>query len=182
MGVRYSNSGSLLACQQAGKTMGFFRVLSRDIQRSKESRETVIKLHATSHIPIVGERKSGHRVDPEDGKNVEGNIFYVDGSLIMRCPIKQETVALSSCEATLITGNEATNVGIWRGELHRGILGKEERTDILTRALERLKFKEMRGVEDLSKMEFKLKGENVRLSLKERENLRNKLTYNSTEL
>ena len=78
-----------MACQQAGKTIGFFRVLSRDIQRSKESCETVINLHATSEIPIVGERNSGHRVDPEDGKSLEGNIFYVDENLIMRCSIEQ---------------------------------------------------------------------------------------------
>ncbi|XP_033137167.1 uncharacterized protein LOC117128572 [Brassica rapa] len=182
VGVWYSNSGSLLTCQQAGKTIVFFRVLSRDIQKSKESLETVIKLHATSEIPIVGERNSGHRVDPEDGKSVEGNIFYVDESLIMRCSIEQETVVLSSGEATLITENEAAKLATWRGELQRRILRREQRTDILWRALGKLKFKEMRGVEDFSKMEFKLKGENVGLSLKEKVNLRNKLTSNPTEL
>ena len=49
----------------------------------------------------------------------------------------------------------------------------------------RFKFKEMRsliGDQDLSKNEFKLKGENVELSLKNIENLRNKLTSNPTEL
>ena len=49
--------------------------------------------------------------------------------------------------------------------------GNEQKADILTKALGRIKFREMRdliGVQDLSKMEFKLKGENVELSLKQK--------------
>ena len=52
------------------------------------------------------------------------------------------------------------------------VLGTEQKADILTKALGRLKFKEMRelmGVLELSKMEFKLKGEHVGLSLKSKE-------------
>ncbi|KAF8098719.1 hypothetical protein N665_0260s0026 [Sinapis alba] len=144
-GVRYNDSGSLLACQNTRKTIEIFWVLSRDIQRCKESRGTVIKLHATSEIPIVGESDSGHRVDPKDGKSVAGNILYVDESPITRCSSKQETGELSSCE---------------------------QKVETLSITLGRLKFKEMRGlvdIEDLSKMDFKLKGENVGLSLKEKE-------------
>ena len=47
--------------------------------------------------------------------------------------------------------------------------GEEQRADILTKALGRIKFKEMRnlvGVEDLSESDFKLKGENVGINLK----------------
>ena len=50
--------------------------------------------------------------------------------------------------------------------------GAEQKADILTKVLGIIKFKEMReliGVQDLSKMEFKLKGENVRLRLKKKE-------------
>ena len=49
------------------------------------------------------------------------------------------------------------------------IPGSEQRADILTKALGRIKFVEMRkliGVQDVSDDEFKLKGENVGLSLK----------------
>lgn len=48
------------------------------------------------------------------------------------------------------------------------IPGSEQRDDILTNALERLKFKEIRGfvgIEDLSKMDFKFKEENVKSKL-----------------
>ncbi|KAG7579312.1 Reverse transcriptase RNA-dependent DNA polymerase [Arabidopsis thaliana x Arabidopsis arenosa] len=47
--------------------------------------------------------------------------------------------------------------------------GNEQRADILTKPLGRIKFKEMRsliGVQDVKKDNFKLKGENVELSLK----------------
>lgn len=46
--------------------------------------------------------------------------------------------------------------------------GVEHRADILTKALRRLKFKEMRdlvGVKDLSKMDFKFEGENIESKL-----------------
>ena len=47
--------------------------------------------------------------------------------------------------------------------------GSEQKADILTKALGRIKYKEMRdliGVQDLKDMEFKLKGETVEVSLK----------------
>ena len=47
--------------------------------------------------------------------------------------------------------------------------GNEQKADILTKPLGRIKFKEMRsliGVQDVSEEEFKLKGENVGISLK----------------
>ncbi|CAA7056013.1 unnamed protein product [Microthlaspi erraticum] len=48
--------------------------------------------------------------------------------------------------------------------------GSNQKADILTKALGKIKFREMReliGVQDLEKMRFKLKGENIRVSLKE---------------
>ena len=50
--------------------------------------------------------------------------------------------------------------------------GSEQKADILTKSLGRIKFKEMRsliGVRDVCEDEFKLKGENVELSLKNKE-------------
>ena len=47
--------------------------------------------------------------------------------------------------------------------------GSEQKADILTKALGRIKYKEMRdliGVQDLKDKEFKLKGETVEVSLK----------------
>ena len=47
--------------------------------------------------------------------------------------------------------------------------GTEQRTDILTKALGRIKFREMRdfiGMQDLEKRDFKLKKEDVEINLK----------------
>ena len=53
-------------------------------------------------------------------------------------------------------------------EVHH-VPGQEQKADILTKALGRIKFREMRdlvGVKDVVGEDFKLKGENVGLSLK----------------
>ena len=47
--------------------------------------------------------------------------------------------------------------------------GDKQKADILTKALGRIKFREMRdfiGVQDLEKKDFKLRRENVEISLK----------------
>ena len=52
------------------------------------------------------------------------------------------------------------------------IPGNEQKADILTKSLGRIKFKEIRsiiGVQDMCEEKFKLKGENVELSLKKKE-------------
>ena len=49
------------------------------------------------------------------------------------------------------------------------VSGDKQKADILTKSLGRKKFVEMRGligVQDLAKKDFKLKGENVGISLK----------------
>lgn len=51
------------------------------------------------------------------------------------------------------------------------ISGDQQKADILTKTFGRIKFKEMRdliGKQDLSKKEFKFKGENIGLNLKEK--------------
>lgn len=124
------------------------KMLSRDVQRSKESCGTEIKIYATSKIPIVGESDGGHRVDPVDGKSMAGNIFYVDESSMLQCLRKREYVEYDLIEVQRIPESEQK---------------------VLTKVFGRLKFKEMRGlvdIKDLSKMDFKLKRENVGLSLK----------------
>lgn len=50
--------------------------------------------------------------------------------------------------------------------------GNQQKADILTKALGRIKFKEMRsliGVQELEEIEFKLRGEIVEISLNKRE-------------
>ncbi|XP_033138570.1 uncharacterized protein LOC103844422 isoform X1 [Brassica rapa] len=215
-------------------------VLSRYMQDPKESHGAAMKQclrylrgttsyglafenEKTRTTRLVGYSDSSHNVDQDDGKSTTGHVFYLGDSPITWCSSKQETVALSSCEAEFMAGTEAARQAIWLQDLlgqisenlckktviridnqsaialtrnpvfhgqskhihtryhfirecvEKGLLevehvpGNEQKADILTKALGRIKFKEMRdliGVQDLSKMEFKLKGENVELSLK----------------
>ena len=215
-------------------------VLSRYMQDPKESHGAAMKqclryLRGTTSYGLafekakarttrlVGYSDSSHNVDQDDGKSTTGHVFYLGDSPITWCSSKQETVALSSCEAEFMAGTEAARQAIWLQDLlgeisenlckktviridnqsaialtrnlvfhgrskhihtryhfnrecvEKGLLevehvpGNEQKADILTKALGRIKFKEMRdliGVQDLSKIEFKLKGENVELSLK----------------
>ncbi|KAG7599393.1 Zinc finger CCHC-type [Arabidopsis suecica] len=171
---------------------------------------------------IVGYSDSSHNVDPDDGRSTAGYVFYLGDSPISWRSQKQETVAMSSCEAEFMGGTEAAKQAIWLQDIlseitgnvcekvmikidnrsaialtrnpvfhgrskhiHRryhfirecvenGLIevehvpGNEQRADILTKALGRIKFKEIRdliGVQDLKNVEFKLKEEIVGLSL-----------------
>ncbi|CAA7038223.1 unnamed protein product [Microthlaspi erraticum] len=215
-------------------------VLSRYMQNPKESHGVAMKQclrylqgtttlgltfeRSTSKVPrLIGYSDSSHNVDPDDGKSTTGHIFYLGESPITWCSQKQETVALSSCEAEFMAGTEAARQAIWLQDLLGEITGttrervviridnqsaialtknpvfhgrskhihtryhfirecveneqievehvpgEKQKADILTKALGRIKFKEMRdlmGVQDLEKTDFKLKGENVEVSLK----------------
>ncbi|KAF8044875.1 hypothetical protein N665_6158s0002 [Sinapis alba] len=101
------------------------------------------------------------------------NIYYIDRSSILRCSSKHETIELSLCEADNMAKTEAVKLILYHLvreyveydliKVHC-MLESEQRVDTLAKALGRLKFKEMRGlvdIEDLSKMDFKLKGENI---------------------
>lgn len=166
---------------------------------------------------------SSHNVDEDDGRSTTGHMFYVGNSPITWCSQKQETVALSSCEAEFMAGTKAARQAIWLQDLlveimgdsgekvvikidnqsaialtrnpvfhgrskhihtryhfirecvEKGLIevqhvpGQEQKAYILTKALGRIKFKEMRdliGVQDVVGEDFKLKGENDGLSLK----------------
>ncbi|KAG7554412.1 Integrase catalytic core [Arabidopsis suecica] len=217
-------------------------VLSRYMQSPRESHGAAMKQclryvkgtttlglayeRSTSKIPkLVGYSDSSHNVDQDDGKSTTGHVFYLgeSSSPITWCSQKQDTVALSSCEAEFMAGTEAARQAIWLQDLLEEVTGvtckealilidnksaialtknpvfhgrskhihtryhfirecvedglvkvehvpgEEQKADILTKALGRIKFKEMRdlmGVQDLEKFEFKLKRENVGLSLK----------------
>ena len=186
----------------------------------------MFKHSLTKPSRLVGYSDSSHNIDPDDGRSTTGHIFYLGESPIAWCSQKQETVALSSCEAEFMAGTEAARQAIWLTELlveikgsarekvviridsqsaialtrnpvfhgrskhihtryhfirecvENGVIevehvpGSQPKADILTKALGRIKFKEMRdliGVKDLSDEEFKLKGEIVGLSLKNKE-------------
>ena len=174
-------------------------------------------------VELSGFSDSSHNVDPDDGRSTAGNVFYLGGSPISWWSKKQDTVAMSSCEAEFMAGTEAAKQAIWLQDLLSEITGNEsekvtifidnksaialtrnpvflgrskhinrryhfirecveneqvevthvpsekQKADILTKALGRIKFKDMRsliGVQDLKGEYFKLKGEIVGVSLK----------------
>lgn len=215
-------------------------VLSRYMQSPKESHGNAMK-HCLRYLKgttsygltfektgqrasrLIGYSDSSHNVDPDDGRSTTGHIFYFGTSPITWCSQKQDTVALSSCEAEFMAGTEAARQAIWLQDLlyevigvsstktviridnrsaialtknpvfhgrskhihtrfhfirecvEKGLMevehvpGNEQKADILTKALARTKFQEMRemiGVHDVDRRSFKLRRESVEISLK----------------
>ncbi|KAG7557329.1 Zinc finger CCHC-type superfamily [Arabidopsis suecica] len=208
-------------------------MLSRYMQEPKESHGNALKqvlryLRGTANLGLsfargskqglIGYSDSSHNVDEDDGRSTTGHIFYLGNCPITWCTKKQETVALSSCEAEFMAATEAAKQAIWLQELlgevtgkgcekvtllidnksaialaknpvfhgrskhiHRKyhfirecvenelidvehVPGEEQKADILTKALGRIRFKEMRelmGVQDVENEDIKFKGENV---------------------
>lgn len=66
---------------------------------------------------VEGYNDSTHNVDDDDGKSTAGYIFYCANCPISWSSHKQETVALSSCEAEFMAGTEAEKQAIWLQEL-----------------------------------------------------------------
>ncbi|KAI3506207.1 hypothetical protein L1887_28563 [Cichorium endivia] len=198
-------------------------VVSRYMQNPRESHGGAIKhilryLRGTTGYGIkyermgqnrlIGYSDSSHNIDPDDGKSTTGHIFYYGSSPITWCSQKQDTVALSSCEAEFMAATAAACQAIWLQDLLGEIMnkaqekvvlridnksaieltknpvfhgrskhihtrfhfirncveneqveveyipGEEQKADILTKPLARVKFKDMRsliGIEDVSR-------------------------------
>ena len=62
---------------------------------------------ANEQRKLVRYSGSGHNIDADDGRNTSGHIFYLNHYPISWCLQKQETVALSSCEAEFMAATEA---------------------------------------------------------------------------
>ena len=156
---------------------------------------------------LIGYRDSSYESDPDDGKSTTGHIFYLGESPITWSSQKQDTVALSSCEAEFMAGTEAARQAIWLQDLLSEIMdqpservtilidnqsaialtrnlvfhgrskhihkryhfirecvengqiavehvpGEKQKADILTKALGRIKFKEMREFIGMKELE-----------------------------
>lgn len=157
---------------------------------------------------LVGYSDSSYGNDRDDRRGTTGVAYYYSGNLITWASQKQQTVALSSCEAEYMAATAAACQGLWlrnlfselvgrkaqkvkllvdnksaialiknpvfhgrskhidtkyhfirmcveRDQIHvEHVSGDQQRADILTKALPRIKFAEMRGligVEDLKK-------------------------------
>ncbi|KAL1198911.1 Retrovirus-related Pol polyprotein from transposon TNT 1-94 [Cardamine amara subsp. amara] len=72
---------------------------------------------------IIGYSDSSHNIDQDDGRSTTGHIFYFGSSPITWCSQKQNTVALSSCEAEFMAATEAARQAIWLQDLLSEITG-----------------------------------------------------------
>jgi len=80
---------------------------------------------SSEKIPkLVGYSDSNHNVDPDDGKSTAGHISYLGESPISWCSQKQETMAMSSCEAEFMAGTEAARQAIWLQDLLSEVIGE----------------------------------------------------------
>ena len=75
---------------------------------------------------LVGFSDSSHNTDPDDGKSTTGHMFFFGGTPITWCSQKQQTVALSSCEAEFMAATEAAKQAIWLQDLLSEVTGKEQ--------------------------------------------------------
>lgn len=74
----------------------------------------------------MGYSDSSHNVDVDDGGSTTGHIFFLGKSPITRCSQKQETVALSSCEAEFMAATSAACQAVWLRELLAVVTGLEK--------------------------------------------------------
>ncbi|XP_056841645.1 secreted RxLR effector protein 161-like [Raphanus sativus] len=77
-----------------------------------------------SKTKLTGYRDSSHNIDEDDGKSTTGRIFYLNDCPISWCSQKEETVALSSCEAEFMAATEAAKQAIWLQKLLEEVTGK----------------------------------------------------------
>ena len=73
---------------------------------------------------LIGYSDSSYNVDPDDGRSTTGHIFYLGKSPITWCSQKQDTLALSSCEAEFMAGTEAARQAIWLRDLLSEVTGQ----------------------------------------------------------
>lgn len=76
-----------------------------------------LSFERASGMSLIGYSDSSHNADADDGRSTTGHIFYFEKCPITWCSQKQETVALSSCEAEVIAATKAAKKSIWLQEL-----------------------------------------------------------------
>ncbi|KAJ9542758.1 hypothetical protein OSB04_029264 [Centaurea solstitialis] len=107
-------------------------VVSRYMQSPRESHARAVKqilryLRGTislgiryercDELKLLGYSDSSHNVDADDGRSTTGHIFFLGKSPISWCSQKQDTVALSSCEAEFMAATSAACQAVWLREL-----------------------------------------------------------------
>lgn len=114
-------------------------MLSRYMQEPRESHNVLLKqvlryLRGTTSyglsyerangMDLIGYSDSSHNSDADDGRSTSGHIFYLEKCPITWCSQKQETIALSSCEAEFMATTEAAKKAVWLQELLAEVTGR----------------------------------------------------------
>ncbi|KAJ9542301.1 hypothetical protein OSB04_028807 [Centaurea solstitialis] len=103
-------------------------VVGRYMQSPRESHARAVKqilryLRGTilydrcNELKLLGYSDSSHNVDADDGWSTTGHIFFLGKSPISWCSQKQDTVALSSCEAEFMAATLVACQAVWLREL-----------------------------------------------------------------
>ncbi|KAD3336127.1 hypothetical protein E3N88_31646 [Mikania micrantha] len=74
---------------------------------------------------LVGYSDSSYGTDLEDIRGTTGMVFYYSGNLITWASQKQQTVALSSCEAEFMVATSAACQALWLRNLISDLINKE---------------------------------------------------------
>ncbi|KAG7571799.1 Zinc finger CCHC-type superfamily [Arabidopsis suecica] len=113
-------------------------VLSRYMHEPKESHGVALKqilrylkgtrsyglcFTRSNEKRLIGFSDSSHNVDEDDGRSTTGHVFYLNECPITWCSQKQDTVALSSCEAEFMAATEAAKQAVWLQELLGEVIG-----------------------------------------------------------
>ncbi|KAJ9565985.1 hypothetical protein OSB04_001951 [Centaurea solstitialis] len=85
-----------------------------------------IKYERCKDLKLLGYSDSSHNVDIDDGRSTTGHVFYLGNSPITWCSQKQDTVALSSCEAEFMAATAAACQAIWLRELLAELTGMKK--------------------------------------------------------
>ncbi|KAK1434246.1 hypothetical protein QVD17_11166 [Tagetes erecta] len=77
---------------------------------------------------LLGYSDNSHAVDVDDGRSTTGLIFYYDGAPITWSSQKQDTVALSSCEAEFMAATAGACQALWLRGLLAEVTGEKKQT------------------------------------------------------
>ncbi|CAO2193121.1 unnamed protein product [Urochloa humidicola] len=74
---------------------------------------------------FIGYSDSDHAGDIDNSKSTSGMLFFLGKCLVSWQSVKQQVVALSSCEAEYIATSSASTQGLWLARLLGDLLGRE---------------------------------------------------------
>lgn len=84
-----------------------------------------IKYESNGKKHLVGYSDNSHHIDSNDRRIITGHVLYYGSAPISRCSHKQDTMALSSCEAVFMAATSTACQAIWLQELLSEILNRK---------------------------------------------------------